>query len=143
MTAQQHTETFISETAIKTKFRIEQAYKPDFGMFLITRYLYSITATGGNVWFRLLFFLLFTFALSPLALAADLTAAAVYALLVLTKKIIEGLWLAAVNILQAAVSKLLGTILTFAATVAALLTLYYKWDYITDFFKNILTYKYF
>lgn len=137
-------ETFISENAIpRNPFRIGQSYKPDWGAFVVTRYLYSITATGGETWQRCLFYLVFTFALSPLALAVDLAALAFYGAILLVKRIAEGLFLAVVNIIQAAFSKFLNTTLTIAAVVLVVLALYYRWNDITYFIKYILYYKFF
>lgn len=129
----QTTETYISAAELQTKFHIEQAYKPDFGKFLIVRWLYSITATGGKVWQRVIFYLLFTLTLSPLALAADIAALAVYILLLVAKKFLDGV-LAAV---LAVCTKAAGTVAIIAAAVGTILILYFKWDVITDFVKGL------
>ena len=131
------TETYISEKELQTQFRIEQAYKPDFGKFLAVRWLYSITVTSGKTWQKVLFFLLFTFTLSPLALAADLTGLILYGSLLLAKRILEGLLLAALNIGQTVISKFLGTSAIIGALIGTTLIVYYKWDVISSFIKGL------
>ncbi|MCR5453409.1 MAG: hypothetical protein K6F33_00280 [Bacteroidales bacterium] len=131
------TETYISESEINGRFRIEQAYKPDFGAWLALRWLYSITATGGKVWHHIVFYLLFTLLLSPLALAADLSGIVAYGLLLLAKKILEGFLLAIIHIGQTVVTRFLGTAALIAAAVGSVLIIYYQWDVITDFIKGL------
>ncbi len=128
-----HTETYISEKELQTKFRIAQAYKPNFGKFVATRWLYSITANGGKTWQRFLFFLLFTLALSPLALTADFCGLAVFGLLVLAKKFLEGVLVAVLTVGQ----RFLGTAAVIGALIGSILILYYKWDVITSFVKGL------
>lgn len=127
------TETYINAAELQTKFHIEQAYKPDFGKFIATRWLYSITATGGKVWQHVIFYLLFTFTLSPLALAADIAALAVYALLLVAKKFLEGVLAAVLTVC----TKAAGTVAIIAAAVGTIIIIYYKWDAIQDFIKGL------
>ena len=130
------TETYINAAELQSKFRIEQAYKPDFGKFLAVRWLYSITATGGKTWQQVVFFLLFTFTLSPLAFVADLTGIALWGLLLLAKRIIEGVLLAVLNIVQTVATRFLGTAAIIAAITLAAFIIYYKWQAISDFIKG-------
>ena len=127
------TETYINAAELQSKFHIGQSYKPDFGSWIALRWLYSITATGGKVWQHVVFYLLFTFTLSPLALAADIAALAVYILLLVAKKFLDGV-LAAV---LAVCTKAVGTVAIIAAAVGTILILYFKWDVITDFVKGL------
>lgn len=137
------TETYISEKEIQSKFRIYQAYKPNFGIFYATRYLYSIDAAGGKTWQRCLFYLVFNFALTPLSLVLDLLGAAVYGAILLTKRIAEGLFLATVSIIQSAFTKFLNTTLTIAAVLIVALALYYRWNDIIYYVHRLLYYKFF
>ena len=127
------TETYISAAELQTKFHIEQAYKPDFGKFLIVRWLYSITATDGKVWQHVIFYLLFTLLLSPLALTLDLLGILIYGLFLLAKKFLEGLFAAVFAVCQ----KAIGIAAMIAAAVGTILIIYFKWDVITDFIKGL------
>ncbi len=134
-----YTETYISESEIhRPKFRIEQSYKPDFGAWIALRWLYSITATDGKIWQHVIFYLMFTLLLSPLALAADLSGIVAYGLLLLAKKILEGVLLMLLNIGQTIAQKFLGTAALIAAAVGSILLIYYKWQVISDFIKGLL-----
>lgn len=128
-----YTEVYISERELQTRFRIAQAYKPDFGKFVVIRWLYSINANGGHTWQRLLFYLLFTFTLSPLAFAADITGLVIYGALLIAKKFIEGLALMLLTVCK----RFLGTVATIAAAIGAILLIYYQWDIITNFVKGL------
>lgn len=139
----QRTETYIPESALYTKFRVSQAYKPNFGIFYATRYLYSIDAVGGKTWQRCLFYLVFNFALTPLSLALDVSGAALYGAILLIKRIAEGLFLAAVSIIQSAFTKFLNTTLTIAAVLIVALAIYYRWSDITYYVHRLLYYKFF
>ena len=86
----------------------------------------------------MLFFLSFTFFLSPLALAADLCGLVLYGSLLLAKRILEGLLLAVLNIGQTVISKFLGTAVTIGALIGTTLIIYYQWDAITNFIKSLL-----
>lgn len=127
------TETFISENELQTRFRIEQSYKPDFGKFVAIRWLYSIGATGGKNWQRVLFYLLFTLTLSPLALVIDLLGILAYGLLLVVKKFLDGIFAAVLAICQ----KALGTAAIIAAAIGTILIIYFKWHVITDFVKGL------
>lgn len=127
------TETYISEKELQTQFRIEQAYKPDFGKFLAVRWLYSITVTSGKTWQKVLFFLLFTLTLSPLALVIDLLGILAYGLLLVVKKFLDGVFAAVLAICQ----KALGTAAIIAAAIGTILIIYFKWHVITDFVKGL------
>ena len=129
-----YTETYISESEVnRPKFHIGQSYKPDFGAWLSLRWLYSITATDGKVWQHVIFYLLFTLLLSPLALTLDLLGILIYGLFLLAKKFLEGL-IAAVF---AACQKAIGIAAMIAAAVGTILIIYFKWDVITDFIKGL------
>ena len=127
------TETYISESEWQGKFKVSQDYHPDFGKFLAVRWLYSISATGGRIWMRILFYLLFTLTLSPLALAVDIAALAVYALLLVAKKFLEGV----VAAVLAVITKAAGTVAIIAAVVVTILILYFKWDVVICFVKGL------
>ena len=137
------TETYISEKEIQSKFRVGQSYKPNFGIFYATRYLYSIDAVGGKTWQRCLFYLVFNFALTPLSLALDLSGAALYGAILLIKRIAEGLFLATISIIKSAFTKFLNTTLTIAAVLIVALAIYYRWSDITYYVHKLLYYKFF
>ena len=129
-----YTETYISESEIhRPKFHIGQSYKPDFGAWLSLRWLYSITATDGKVWQHVIFYLLFTLLLSPLALTLDLLGILIYGLFLLAKKFLEGLFAAVFAVCQ----KAIGIAAMIAAAVGTILIIYFKWDVITDFIKGL------
>ncbi len=127
------TETYISTTELQNRFRITQGYRPNFGAFLVVRWLYSISAEGGKGWQRVLFFLAFTLTFSPLALALDIVGIVVYGLLVIAKKFLEGVLAAVIAICQ----KAIGTAAVIAAAVASVLIIYFKWQAISDFIKGL------
>lgn len=130
----EYTETYISESEIhRPKFHIGQSYKPDFGAWLSLRWLYSITATDGKVWQHVVFYLLFTLLLSPLALTLDLLGILIYGLFLLAKKFLEGLFAAVFAVCQ----KAIGIAAMIAAAVGTILIIYFKWDVITDFIKGL------
>ena len=130
----EYTETYISESEIhRPKFHIGQSYKPDFGAWLSLRWLYSITATDGKVWQHVIFYLLFTLLLSPLALTLDLLGILIYGLFLLAKKFLEGLFAAVFAVCQ----KAIGIAAMIAAAVGTILIIYFKWDVITDFIKGL------
>lgn len=130
----EYTETYISESEIhRPKFHIGQSYKPDFGAWLALRWLYSITATDGKVWQHVVFYLLFTLLLSPLALTLDLLGILIYGLFLLAKKFLEGLFAAVFAVCQ----KAIGIAAMIAAAVGTILIIYFKWDVITDFIKGL------
>lgn len=129
----QTTETYISTQELQQKFRVEQSYKPDFGAFLAVRWLYSITATGGKVWQRLLFFIFFTLTLSPLTLAIDIAALVIYAAAIVAKKFLEGVLAAILTVC----TKAAGAVAVIAAAVGSILIIYFKWDAITSFVKGL------
>jgi len=131
------TETYINAAELQSKFHIEQSYKPDFGAWIALRWLYSITATGGKVWQHVVFYLLFTFTLSPLALAADLTGITLWGLLLVAKRILEGLLLAVLNIVQTVATRFLGTAAIITVVTSAVIIIYYKWQVISDFIKGL------
>lgn len=126
-------ETYISAQELQQRFRVEQSYKPDFGAFLAIRWLYSITATGGKVWQRLLFFVIFTLTLSPFTLATDIAALAIYAAGIVAKKFIEGLLAAILTVC----TKAAGAVAVIVAAVGTTLTIYFKWDAIICFVKGL------
>ena len=130
----EYTETYISESEVhRPKFHIGQSYKPDFGAWLSLRWLYSITATDGKVWQHVVFYLLFTLLLSPLALTLDLLVILIYGLFLLAKKFLEGLFAAVFAVCQ----KAIGIAAMIAAAVGTILIIYFKWDVITDFIKGL------
>ena len=130
----EYIETYISESEIhRPKFHIGQSYKPDFGAWLALRWLYSITATDGKVWQHVVFYLLFTLLLSPLALTLDLLGILIYGLFLLAKKFLEGLFAAVFAVCQ----KAIGIAAMIAAAVGTILIIYFKWDVITDFIKGL------
>ena len=140
----EYTETYISESEVhRPKFHIGQSYKPDFGAWLSLRWLYSITATDGRlysitatdgkVWQHVVFYLLFTLLLSPLALTLDLLGILIYGLFLLAKKFLEGLFAAVFAVCQ----KAIGIAAMIAAAVGTILIIYFKWDVITDFIKGL------
>ena len=134
MNAETYTETYISESEIhRPKFHIGQSYKPDFGAWLSLRWLYSITATDGKVWQHVIFYLLFTLLLSPLALTLDLLGILIYGLFLLAKKFLEGVFAAVFAVCQ----KAIGIAAMIAAAVGTILIIYFKWDVITDFIKGL------
>ena len=134
------TETYISEKEIAARFKIVQAYKPNFGAFYLLRCLYSITAAGGETWQRLAFFALFTFPFTAVAIVIDLACIAFAGVGKILFKVIEGLWLMAVSVVRAVfgtiVSNYLGTVLKIGAAVSAILLIYYNWSTLTLLFGD-------
>lgn len=134
------TETYISEKELAARFRISQAYKPNFGAFYLLRCLYSIIAEGGKTWQRLAFFALFTFPFTAVAIVIDLVCIAFVGVGKLLFKVIEGLWLMAVSVVRAVLSTIVnnyfGTVLKVGAAVSAILLIYYNWSTLTLIFGD-------
>ncbi len=135
----QRTETYIPESALYAKFRITLAFQPQWGKFYATRYLYAITAEGGKTWQRCLFYLVFTFALTPVTLSLDVAGLTLYAVIAVLKKFVEGIVAAVLTVCQ----RFLGTAAIIIAAVGTVLLIYYKWDLITYYIHQILFTKFF
>lgn len=129
-------ETYISTSELNRRFNIQQQYSPTFGPFYAVRVLHSYRA-DGRAWQKILFFVLFSLPMSAAALALDLAGFVVYGLYLLTKKVIE----IAASLILLAIETVLKKALAIAAVIAGLvgtiLILYYKWDIITNFIKNL------
>ena len=129
-------ETYISTTELQQRFNIAQQYSPTFGPFYAVRVLHSYRAEG-RPWQKILYFLLFSLPMTAAALALDLLGFLIYGLYLLIKKVIE----IAASLILLAIETVLKKALAIAAVIAGLvgtiLILYYKWDIITNFIKNL------
>lgn len=129
-------ETYISEREARQRFNVGQQYQPTFGPFYAVRVLHSYRAEG-RAWQKILFFVLFSLPMSAAALALDLVGFLIYGLYLLIKKVIE----IAASLILLAIETVLKKALAIAAVIVGLvgtiLILYYKWDIITNFIKNL------
>lgn len=129
-------ETYISEREARQRFNVCQQYQPTFGPFYAVRVLHSYRAEG-RAWQKIIFFILFSIPFSAAALALDLAGFVVYGLYLIIKKVIE----IAASLILLAIETVLKKALAIAAVIAGfvgtILILYYKWEVITKFIKNL------
>ena len=124
------TDTYISINELKKRFRIYIGYKPDFGIFYITRCLYAVI-TDGAEWIKVVAFVI-QFSLTPIALALDLAAlltlGLAYAAYKILCSVISLIIKCFTTVFSTVVSSYLGTLLKLAAVVMFALGVYLGWD---------------
>ena len=138
-------DTYISVAELNKKFRIYIGYKPDFGIFYVTRCLYAVFVDGAE-WMKAAAFVI-QFCLAPLALSIDLAAllsvGVAYALYKIIVKVIDLIIKCFSTLFSTIVSAALGTLLKLAAVVMLAIGVYIGWDDIlygiTWLFVNIKT----
>lgn len=118
-------------------FRVRQRYCPQFGIFYLLRQLFSIHAEGGKWWQKTLFYVLFTFPLTLVALALDTCSLLLYCAFLIFKKLIDILTAAAIALIQTAIKKTVGVILTLLSICFTVLLIWFKWDVIVELIKNL------
>jgi hypothetical protein len=129
----QNEETFIPLES----FTVKQRYCPQFGIFYLTRQLFSIQAEGGRWYQKTLFYTFFIFPLCVLALTLDVCTLLLYCVYLIIKKLIQILCAALILLIETVIKKTLGVILLMLSICATLIFIYQKWHQITDFINNL------
>lgn len=129
-------ETYISETEARQRFNVGQQYQPTFGPFYAVRVLHSYRAEG-RPWQKILYFLLFSLPMTAAALALDLLGFLIYAVYLIIKKAIEIVAHLLILAIETVLKKALAIAAVIAGLVGTILILYYKWEVITNFLKNL------
>ena len=129
-------ETYISTTELQQRFNIAQQYSPTFGPFYAVRVLHSYRAEG-RPWQKILYFLLFSLPMTAAALALDLLGFLIYAVYLIIKKAIEIVAHLLILAFETVLKKALAVAAVIAGFVGTILLIYYKWDIITNFIKNL------
>lgn len=129
-------ETYISETEARQRFNVGQQYQPTFGPFYAVRVLHSYRAEG-KAWQKILYFLLFSIPMTAAALALDLLGFLIYGVYLIIKKTIEIVAHLIILAIETVLKKALAIAAVIAGLVGTILILYYKWDIITNFIKNL------
>lgn len=123
-------DTYINVKDLKNRLSVCIGYKPDFGAFYITRWLYAIMFDGAG-WIKATAFVI-QFSLTPFALSLDFAALLVVGVLWLAKKICEMVITLIFNAISALFSTViksyLGTILKLVAILMVVLYCYLDWD---------------
>lgn len=118
-------------------FTVKQRYCPNFGIFYLTRQLFSIQPEGGRWWQKALFYCLFTVPLIIVALSLDVATLLLYCCYLLAKKLIQILCAALITLIETVIKKTVGVILLLLSICFTLILIYQKWHFITDFINNL------
>lgn len=126
------TENYYTEQELYKKFHVEQAYKPDFGAFYVTRCLFSVIVNGSS-WIKAVAFAV-QFSLTSVALSLDLSALIVVGVLMLVKKIIELaitlIFKLITTLFSTVIKSYIGTALKIVAILMVALYCYLDWDFV-------------
>lgn len=118
-------------------FTVKQRYSPNFGIFYLTRQVFSIQAEGGRWYQKALFYTLFTLPLCVVALSLDVCTLLIYCAFLIAKKLTQILCAALMLLIETVIKRTIGVILLLLSICFTLILIYQKWHDITEFIKNL------
>ena len=118
-------------------FTVKQRYCPNFGIFYLTRQLFSIQPEGGRWWQKALFYCLFTVPLIIVALSLDVCTLLLYCVFLLLKKLIQIICAGLLYLIKTVIKSTVGVILVLLSICFTVIFIWQKWHDITEFIKNL------
>lgn len=118
-------------------FTVKQRYCPNFGIFYLTRQLFSIQPEGGRWWQKALFYCLFTVPLIIVALSLDFCTLLLYCVFLLLKKLIQIICAGLLYLIKTVIKSTVGVILVLLSICFTVIFIWQKWHFITDLINNL------
>lgn len=116
------------------KFRIKQQYKPQFGIFWLSRIICSVSTENAKIWQIIMFFALFTLPFFSVALILDIAALCTVGVAWIIKQLSMLIFYCMQYLFKTFCDSFVATVLKLATVLTVLIFTIYKWDDI----KNII-----
>lgn len=118
-------------------FKISQYYKPRKGVFYVVRLLYSIKAQGGTMFKRSVFYILFTFTLTPLCLFIDFVTLIAIATFYILRFLAKNIYSMFKDVFSVILNNYIATFLKLAAIVTIVILIIQKWQSINTIISKL------